>query len=47
MPGAPIRAFVRSREGLEAPDVMLGWIPMLTEPGPQGPRVSRQSGVTL
>jgi choline dehydrogenase len=47
MPGAPIRAFVRSREGLEGPDVMLGWIPMLTESGPNGPRVSRQSGVTL
>ena len=44
MPGAPIRAFVRSREGLEAPDVMLGWIPMLTEPGPKGPKISRQSG---
>jgi choline dehydrogenase len=24
MTGAPIRAFVRSREGLEAPDLMLG-----------------------
>jgi metal-dependent amidase/aminoacylase/carboxypeptidase family protein len=23
---------------LEAPDVMLGWIPMLTEPGPTGRR---------
>jgi choline dehydrogenase len=33
MTGAPIRAFVRSREGLEAPDLMLG--PMLTEPGPK------------
>ena len=44
--GAPIRAFVRSREGLEAPDVMLGWVPMLTELGPKGPRISRQSGVT-
>ncbi len=43
---APIRAFVRSREGLEAPDVLLGWVPMLTEPGPKGPRISRQSGVT-
>jgi choline dehydrogenase len=43
---APIRAFVRSREGLEAPDVLLGWVPMLTEPGPRGPRVSRQRGVT-
>jgi choline dehydrogenase len=47
MTGAPIRAFVRSREGLEAPDLMLGWIPMLTEPGPKGPRISRQSGLTL
>jgi choline dehydrogenase-like flavoprotein len=46
MVGAPMRAFVRSREGLEAPDVMLGWVPMLTEPGPKGPRISRQSGVT-
>ncbi len=44
--GAPIRAFVRSREGLEAPDVMLGWVPMLTEMGPKGPKISRQSGVT-
>jgi len=47
MTGAPIRAFVRSREGLEAPDLMLGWIPMLTEPSPRGPRISRQSGLTL
>jgi choline dehydrogenase len=47
MAGAPIRAFLCSREGLEAPDLMLGWIPMLTEPSPRGPRISRQSGVTL
>jgi choline dehydrogenase len=46
MVAAPIRAFVRSREGLEAPDVLLGWVPMLTEPGPKGPRISQQSGVT-
>jgi choline dehydrogenase len=44
--GAPIRAFVRSREGLEAPDALLGWVPMLTEPGPKGPKISSQSGVT-
>jgi choline dehydrogenase len=44
--GAPIRAFVRSREGLEGPDVMLGWVPMLTEPGRKGPKIARQSGVT-
>ena len=46
MVGAPLRAFVRSREGLEAPDVMLGWVPMLTEPGPRGPMISHQSGFT-
>jgi choline dehydrogenase len=46
MVGAPMRAFVKSREGLEAPDVLLGWVPMLTEPGPKGPRISRQSGLT-
>lgn len=46
MVAAPIRAFVRSREGLEAPDLLLGWIPMLTEPGPNGPVLSRQAGVT-
>lgn len=44
--GAPIRAFVRSRDGLEAPDVMLGWVPMLTEPGPKGPIISSQPGMT-
>jgi choline dehydrogenase len=46
MVAAPMRAFVRSREGLEAPDVLLGWVPMLTEPGPKGPKLSRQSGMT-
>ena len=44
--GAPIRAFVRSRDGLAAPDLLLGWVAMLTEPGPRGPKISRQSGVT-
>ena len=39
--GAPMRAFVCSREGLEAPDLLLGWVPMLTEPGPKGPRISK------
>jgi choline dehydrogenase len=47
MSGAPLRAFVCSREGLEAPDLMLGWIPMLTEPSPRGPRISRRSGLIL
>ncbi|MDP2334419.1 MAG: GMC family oxidoreductase N-terminal domain-containing protein [Reyranella sp.] len=44
--GAPMRAFVRSRDGLAAPDLLLGWVPMLTEPGPKGPKIARQSGVT-
>jgi choline dehydrogenase len=43
---APIRAFVRSRDGLEAPDLLLGWVPMLTELTPRGPKIIRQSGVT-
>jgi choline dehydrogenase len=46
MVGAPRRAFVRSRDGLEAPDLLLGWVPMFTEPGPKGPKLSSQSGVT-
>jgi choline dehydrogenase len=46
MVAAPIRAFVRSREGLDAPDLLLGWVPMLTEPGPKGPKLSRQCGMT-
>ncbi len=46
MVAAPIRAFVRSRDGLEAPDLLLGWVPMLTEPGPKGPVISKQSGMT-
>src|SRR6202035_4402493 len=39
--------FLRSREGLEAPDLMLGWIPMLTDPSRRDPKISRQSGLTL
>lgn len=46
MVGAPLRAFVHSRDGLAAPDLLLGWVPMFTEPGPRGPRIARQSGVT-
>jgi choline dehydrogenase len=43
---APMRAFVFSREGLEAPDLLLGWVPAFTEQGPNGPRISAQSGMT-
>ena len=43
---APMRAFVRSREGLDAPDLLLGWVPMLSEMRPKGPVISKQSGMT-
>jgi choline dehydrogenase len=46
MVAAPIRAFVKSRDGLEAPDLLLGWVPMLTELTPKGPKISAQSGMT-
>jgi choline dehydrogenase len=46
MVAAPMRAFVCSREGLAGPDLLLGWVPMLTEPTPKGPRIARQSGFT-
>ncbi len=42
--GAPMRAFVFSRPGLAAPDLLLGWVPMFTEPGRNGPVVAKQSG---
>src|SRR5438477_7399420 len=44
--GAPMRAFVRSREGLAAPDLLLGWQMMYTLPGPRGPVVAPKSGVS-
>ena len=44
--GAPMRAFVFSREGLAAPDLLLGWVPMLTEPAPLGRKIAKQSGFT-
>jgi choline dehydrogenase-like flavoprotein len=43
IPAAPIRAFVRTRDWLETPDALLGWVPILYEPGY---KVSRQAGVT-
>ena len=47
MVAAPMRAFVRSREGLDAPDALLGMVPMLSEGSAKGPKLSRQSGVTV
>jgi choline dehydrogenase len=43
MVAAPLRAFVHSREGLDAPDLLLGWVPLLYDPGP---KISKQSGMT-
>jgi len=43
IPAAPLRAFVKSREGLEDPDVLLGWVPLLYEPGY---KLSKKAGVT-
>lgn len=43
MAAAPIRAFVKTRPGLEAPDALLGWVPILYEPGY---KVSDTPGVT-
>ena len=45
MVAVPLRAFVRSREGLEAADLLLGWLPMLYEANPT-PTISAQSGIT-
>ena len=48
MAGAPLRAFVRSREGLASPDILLGLVPLSYDFGADGSiRPSRQSGVTL
>ena len=43
IPAAPIRAFVRTRETIDVPDGLLGWVPLLYDPGY---KLSRQSGVT-
>ncbi|MDA1099746.1 MAG: GMC family oxidoreductase N-terminal domain-containing protein [Proteobacteria bacterium] len=43
IPAAPIRAFVCSREGLASPDVLLGFVPMLYEPGY---KLSGTAGIT-
>lgn len=46
MVAAPLRAFVFSREGLESPDLLLGWVPMFTELTAKGPKIAKQSGMT-
>ena len=43
LPASPIRAYVRTRAGLDAPDAAISWIPFLSDPNFQ---LAKQSGVT-
>jgi choline dehydrogenase len=43
LPASPIRAYVRTRRGLDAPDASISWIPFLSDPNF---RLAKQSGVT-
>ena len=43
IPASPIRAYVRTRPGLDAPDAAISWIPFLSTPDF---KISKQSGVT-
>ena len=43
LPAAPVRAFFRTREGLETPDSCIGWFPLLIAPGY---KLDTESGIT-
>jgi choline dehydrogenase len=43
LPASPIRAYVRTRAGLDAPDAAISWIPFLSD---TNFRLASQSGVT-
>ena len=43
LPASPIRAYVRTRAGLDAPDAAISWIPFLADPNF---RLAKNSGVT-
>lgn len=43
LPAAPIRAYVRTRPGLDAPDAAISWIPFLSTPNF---KLAKNSGVT-
>jgi choline dehydrogenase-like flavoprotein len=43
LPASPIRAYVRTRAGLDAPDAAISWIPFLADPNF---RLAKQSGLT-
>jgi choline dehydrogenase len=42
IPAAPMRAFIKTREGLDAPDGLLGWLPLLYD---ANYKLSKTSGV--
>jgi choline dehydrogenase len=44
MPAAPIRAYVRTRAGLDAPDAAISWIPFLSA---ANFKLAAQSGITV
>ncbi len=43
LPASPIRAYVRTRNGLDAPDAAISWIPFLADPNF---KLAKQSGIT-
>jgi choline dehydrogenase len=43
LPASPIRAYVRTRAGLDAPDAAISWIPFLADPNF---KLSKRSGIT-
>ncbi len=43
LPASPIRAYVRTRAGLDAPDAVISWIPFLAAPNF---KLAKESGVT-
>jgi choline dehydrogenase len=43
LPASPIRAYVRTRDGLDAPDAAISWIPFLAD---TNFKLAKQSGIT-
>src|ERR1700733_9447681 len=43
LPASPIRAYIRTRNGLDAPDAAISWIPFLADPNF---KLAKKSGIT-
>src|SRR6202041_3297738 len=43
LPAAPVRAYIRTRAGLDAPDAGVSWVPFLVDPNFQ---LAKNSGIT-